>query len=61
VATNVPTWSNGQAFTGTISIGNSNHAGVFAISDNSLIVSTSGPGVGAAGGTVEQITIVATQ
>jgi hypothetical protein len=61
VATILPIWSNGQPFTGTISIGNSNPAGVFAISGNSLIVSPSGPGVGAAGGTVEQVTIVAMQ
>jgi hypothetical protein len=62
VATIIPTWSNGQPFTGTISIGNSNPAGVFAISNNnSLIISLSGPGVSGAGGTVEQVTIVATQ
>jgi Domain of unknown function (DUF4082) len=61
VATILPTWSNGQPFTGTISVANSNPAGVFAISGNSLIVSPSGPGVSTAGGTVEQVTIVATQ
>jgi Domain of unknown function (DUF4082) len=61
VATILPTWSDGQPFTGTISIGDSDPAGVFAISGNSLIIDPQGPGVGAAGGTVEQVTIVATQ
>jgi hypothetical protein len=62
VATIIATWSNGQPFTGMISIANSTPAGVFAISNNnSLIISSSGPGVSAAGGTVEQVTIVATQ
>jgi hypothetical protein len=61
VATIIPTWSNGQPFTGAVSIGNSNPAGVFAISGNSLIVSPSGPGLAAAGGTVEQVTMIATQ
>jgi hypothetical protein len=62
VATIIATWSDGQPFTGTISIANSTPAGVFAISNNnSLIISPSGPGVSTAGGTVEQVTIVATQ
>jgi hypothetical protein len=62
VATIIATWSNGQPFTGQISIPNSTPAGVFAISNNNtLIISTSGPGVSAAGGTVEQVTIKATQ
>jgi hypothetical protein len=62
VATIIATWSNGQPFTGTISIANSTPAGVFAISNNnSLIIDPLGPGVSAAGGTVEQVTIVATQ
>jgi hypothetical protein len=62
VATIIATWSNGQPFTGTITIANSTPAGVFAISNsNSLIISSSGPGVSAAGGTVEQVTINATQ
>jgi hypothetical protein len=63
VATIVATWSNGQPFTGTLGFGSpdSNAGNVFAISGNSLIINPSGPGVSGAGGTVEQITIVATQ
>jgi hypothetical protein len=62
VATVIATWSNGQPFTGTISVTNSTPAGVFTIiNNNSLIISPSGPGVSAAGGTVEQVTVVATQ
>jgi Domain of unknown function (DUF4082) len=63
VATILATWSNGQPFTGTLAFGppDSNNNGVFAISGDSLIVNPSGPGVSAAGGTVEQVTIVATQ
>jgi Domain of unknown function (DUF4082) len=63
VAAIVPSWSNGQPFTGALSFGSpdSDAGGVFAISGNSLIISPSGPGVSGAGGTVEQVTIVATQ
>jgi Domain of unknown function (DUF4082) len=62
VATVIASWSNGQPFTGTISIANSNPTGVFAISNNnSLIIDPLGPGVSGAGGTVEQLTIAATQ
>ena len=63
VATIIASWSNGQPFTGTLSFGppNSNAGNVFAISGNSLIINPSGPGISAAGGTVEQVTIVATQ
>src|SRR5262249_44882080 len=63
VATIIASWSNGQPFTGTLGFGSpySNAGGVFAISGNSLIINPSGPGVGGAGGKVEQVTIVATQ
>jgi hypothetical protein len=63
VATIIATWSNGQPFTGTLGFGSpySNGGGVFAINGNRLIVNPSGPGVGGAGGTVEQVTIVARQ
>jgi hypothetical protein len=63
VATITASWSNGQPFNGTLGFGPpySNAGGVFAISGNSLIVNPKGPGVGGAGGTVEQVTIVATQ
>jgi hypothetical protein len=63
VATIIATWSNGKPFTGTLGFGSpySDSGGVFAISGNSLIINPSGPGVGAAGGTVEHLTIIATQ
>jgi hypothetical protein len=57
-------WSDGSPFTGKLSFGPPNYSdgGVYAIdSNNNLIVSPSGPGVGAAGGTTENVTIVATQ
>jgi hypothetical protein len=63
VATVTVTWSNGAPFTGTLSFGppNSNGGGVYALSGNNLIVSPSGPGVGPAGGSVQNVTIIATQ
>jgi hypothetical protein len=63
VATIIASWSNGQPFTGTLGFAPpySNAGGVFAISGNSLIINPSGPGVGGAGGTVEHVTIAATQ
>ena len=63
VATITPTWSDSSPFTGTLSFGppNSNDQGVFAISGNNLIVSSSGPGVSADGGTTQNVTIMATQ
>lgn len=63
VATITASWSNGQSFTGTLGFGpqSSNAGGVFAISGNSVIINPSGPGGGGAGGTVEQVTIVATR
>jgi Domain of unknown function (DUF4082) len=62
VATIIASWSNGEPFTGTLGFGSpyANAGNVFAISGSSLIINPSGPGVGAAGGTVEQVTIVAT-
>ena len=57
-------WSDGSPFTGTISFGppNSNAGGIFAIDKNqNLIVNPSGPGVGAAGGSIANVTLVATQ
>lgn len=63
VATIIASWGNAQPFTGTLGFGSpySNAGNVFAISGNSLIINPSGPGVSAAGGTVEQVTITATQ
>lgn len=63
VATIIAGWSNGQRFTGTLGFASpySSDGGVYAIVGNSLIVNPTGPGVGAAGGTIEHITIVATQ
>jgi Domain of unknown function (DUF4082) len=57
-------WSDGAPFTGTLSFGapNFNAGGVYAIDgDNNLIISPLGPGVGSAGGTIGNITIIATQ
>ena len=64
VAKITATWSDGSPFTGTIAFGspNSNGGGVYAIdSSHNLIINPSGPGVGSAGGLVENVTIVATQ
>lgn len=57
-------WSDGAPFTGKLSFGapNFSSGGVYAIdSNNHLIISPLGPGVGSAGGTAENVTIVATQ
>ena len=63
VATITVTWSNGAPFTGTLSFGppNNNGGGVYALSGNNLIINPAGPGVGPAGGSVQNVTIVATQ
>jgi hypothetical protein len=63
VATIIPAWSNGQRFTGTLSFGPpyANGGGIFAIAGTSLIIDPSGPGVNGAGGTVVQVTVVATE
>jgi hypothetical protein len=57
-------WSNGSPFTGTLSFGSPNFSdgGTFAIDGSSnLIVSSTGPGVSGDGGTVQNVTLVATQ
>jgi hypothetical protein len=57
-------WSDGAPFTGKLSFGPPNYSagGVYALdSNNNLIISPLGPGVGSAGGTAETVTIVATQ
>jgi Domain of unknown function (DUF4082) len=58
------TWSDGAPFTGTLSFGppNFNHGGAYELdSNNNLIISPLGPGVGSAGGSTHYVTIVATQ
>lgn len=63
VATINPTWSDGSAFTGTLSFAQpySNDNGTFSISGNNLIVNPSGPGLSADANTGQNVTIVATQ
>jgi hypothetical protein len=63
VATIVGAWSDGSPFTGTFSFAQpySNDGGVFALSGNQLIINPSGPGVGSDAGTVQNVTVVATQ
>jgi hypothetical protein len=57
-------WSDGSPFTGTLSFGapNFSDGGVYALDrNNNLIINPLGPGVGSAGGSTENVTIVATQ
>jgi hypothetical protein len=63
VATVVPSWSDGSAFTGTLSFAPpySNDQGRFALSGTKLIINPSGPGLTASANTVQNVTIVATQ
>jgi Domain of unknown function (DUF4082) len=63
VATIAATWSDGTPFTGTLSFGApySNDNATFAISGNSLIVNSAGPGVSADGGTTQNVTVIAAQ
>jgi hypothetical protein len=64
VAHITPSWSNGSPFTGALSFGapNFSHNGTYALdSNNDLIVNPNGPGVGAAGGSTQNVTVVATQ
>ncbi len=63
VATVVASWSDGSAFTGTLSFAPpySNDQGRFALSGNKLIVNPSGPGLSTNANTVQNVTIVATQ
>lgn len=63
VAKLTATWSDGSPFTGTLSLGspNSSDGGVYAIdSSHNLIINPSGPGVGSAAGSVQNVTIAAT-
>jgi Domain of unknown function (DUF4082) len=63
VATVIASWSDGSPFTGTLTFGMpySNDNATFAVSGNNLIVNPAGPGVSAYGGTIQNVTIVATQ
>jgi hypothetical protein len=59
VATVNVTWSDGALFTGTLSFvapnGDDNHK--FVLSGNDIIINPNGPGIGADGGTTQNITI----
>jgi len=63
VATIIVSWSDGSPFTGTLSFGPpySNAQGIFAISEDSLIIDPSGPGVSSNANMTLNVTIVATQ
>jgi hypothetical protein len=63
VATVNASWSDGSPFTGTLGFAApySDDSGTFALSGNSIIVNPSGRGVCADGGTVQNVTVVATQ
>jgi hypothetical protein len=67
VATITVTMSDGSTFIGTLTFGSPyfDDGGIYAISGSSspflLIVDPDGPGVGAEGGNVDNVTVVATQ
>jgi hypothetical protein len=63
VGTITASWSDGSTFTGTLGFAApyNDGGGVYAISGSNLIINPSGPGVGAAAGTIENVTIQATQ
>jgi hypothetical protein len=57
-------WSNGQPFTGTVAFGapNFSDGGTFAIDGNmNVVVASGGGGVSGEGGTIQNVTVVATQ
>jgi hypothetical protein len=63
VATMNVIWSDGSPFTGTtgFTVPYSSDSNTFAISGNNLIIDPAGPGILADGGTVQNISITATQ
>jgi hypothetical protein len=65
VAQVVPMWSDGSKFTGTVDLTHPPYfgdGGVFALDGSfNVIVNPSGPGVSGDGGTVQNITVSATQ
>jgi hypothetical protein len=54
------TWTNGAQFTGQLALPNSDGS-KFALSGKDVIVNPSGPGIGADGGTTQNVTVSATQ
>ena len=62
VATLRGVWSDGSPFTGSYTFVSPNFdADTYSISGSNLIVAANGPGVGSAGGSVEQVTMAAIQ
>jgi hypothetical protein len=63
VSTVTAAWSNGMPFTGTIAFGYPNYddGGTFALSGSNIIVSPVGPGLNGDGGSVQHVTLVASQ
>jgi hypothetical protein len=62
VATLRGVWSDGSSFTGSYTFVSPNYdADTYSISGSNLIVAANGPGVGSAGGSVEQVTMEAVQ
>jgi hypothetical protein len=61
VATIIVTWSDGTPFVGSLGFApHSNDGGIFAISDDKLIINPEGPGAVALSGTTRNVTITAT-
>lgn len=63
VTTITAAWSDGSPFTGTLGFASpySNDQATFAIAGNDLIINLGGSGVSADGGTIQNVTITATQ
>jgi hypothetical protein len=62
VATLQGVWSDGSLFTGSYTFVSPNYdADTYSINGSNLIVASNGPGVGSAGGSVEQVTMEAVQ
>jgi hypothetical protein len=63
VAQMIATWSNGSPFTGTLDFTTpyGSDSNTFAISGSNLIVNPSGPGLSAAGNTIQNVTVIANQ
>jgi hypothetical protein len=64
VATVTTTWTDGSPFTGTLNLNQGPYADdshTFALSGNKIVINPSGPGVGADGGTTQNITVEAVQ
>jgi hypothetical protein len=63
VAQVIATWSNGNPFTGILDFTTpyGSDGNTFAMSGSNLIVNSSGPGLSAAGNTVQNVTVIANQ